>query len=197
MLKFAKANIAPPPGELGDAIELAWKVHAKGKFGEPTMCLGWHLAGDGSTRWHNGQTGGYHSMLMINRENKTAVIVLSNTATKEIDQLGGDLMKLLAGQSIQPRVFEKSIVVPDKLMERYVGKFELAPKFEFTVSIDNGKLMVGLTGQPTLQVFAKSETEWFYKVVDAKLRFILDQSGKCNELELHQNGVIQKAPRTK
>jgi len=33
------------------------------------MGLGWHVTPDG-THWHNGQTGGYHSMILIKPENQ-------------------------------------------------------------------------------------------------------------------------------
>ena len=55
-------------------------------------------------------------------------------------------------------------------------------------SAADGKLMAGATGQETYRVFARSETEWFYKVVEATLVFEVDDSGVCNQLVLHQNG---------
>ena len=88
MMRFAKAQLTPPTGKLGEAIELAWKQHTEADASGPAMGLGWMIAGDGQTRWHNGQTGGSHSALFINRELKCAVVVLCNTAvTNEVDQL--------------------------------------------------------------------------------------------------------------
>ena len=37
---------------------------AKGAM-TPGMGLGWHIARDGITRWHNGMTGGQHTWLAI------------------------------------------------------------------------------------------------------------------------------------
>ncbi|MEM9587547.1 MAG: serine hydrolase domain-containing protein, partial [Planctomycetota bacterium] len=81
MLSFARANLQTPDGEIGQALELAWKQHAPAKGNGFAMGLGWHIARDGQTRWHNGQTGGYHSMLIVNRDQSLSVTVLSNTAT--------------------------------------------------------------------------------------------------------------------
>jgi hypothetical protein len=53
--------------------------------------------------------------------------------------------------------------------------------------------MVGLTGQPTHRVYAKSETQWYYKVVDASITFQVNKKGKCTALVLHQNGMDQRA----
>lgn len=98
MIRYARAHLDPPDNQLGEAIELAWRVHqppiAPQDF---AMGLGWHLARDGITRWHNGQTGGYHAMLLIDRPRRIAVVVLSNTATMQIDPLAEQLVRLLAG----------------------------------------------------------------------------------------------------
>jgi len=56
-------------------------------------------------------------------------------------------------------------------------------------------MMVSLTGQPAARVYPRSETEWFYKIVEASITFQLDDQGKCKSLELLQNGVRQIAPR--
>jgi CubicO group peptidase (beta-lactamase class C family) len=198
MLAFVRANLDPPKGELGQAIEMAWNIHQK-PIAETdfAMGLGWHVARDCQTRWHNGQTGGYHAMVLINRPLRIGVVVLANTATGEIDRLAEDLVRMLAGAKVPPRTFEKreTVEVEPEVLERYVGKYELAPGVVFTVSAEDGKLMVGLTGQPTFQVFPRSETEWFYKVVDATLTFKVNDDGQCRALILFQNGIRQTAKR--
>jgi CubicO group peptidase (beta-lactamase class C family) len=81
------APAATPTGKLGDAIELAWKQQRDADASGPAMGLGWMIAGDGQTRWHNGQTGGSRSALFINRELNCTVVVLCNTAvTDAVDQ---------------------------------------------------------------------------------------------------------------
>jgi hypothetical protein len=49
--------------------------------------------------------------------------------------------------------------------------------------------MVQATAQQKLPVYAKSETEFYYKVVDAQIRFERDKDGKVTRLVLHQNGA--------
>ena len=108
MLNYIQAHLDPPQNDLGKAIELEWKIHQKPiRSVDFAMGLGWHVARDGNTRWHNGQTGGYHSMVLIDRRSKSGVVVLSNTATAEVDRLAEDLIRLLAGSDIKPRTFGK------------------------------------------------------------------------------------------
>ncbi len=197
MLLFAAANLAPPKGKLGEAIEMAWTIHQKPiKKGDAPLGLGWHVTPDG-TRWHNGQTGGYHSVILINRKSKSSVILMTNTATMEVDQLAADILRMISGAKVAPRKFEKAIDVAAEALQKFVGSYELAPGALFTVKAVDGKLMIGLTGQPSHQVFARSETVWFYKVVDATITFNVDKNGKCNSLVLFQNGIKQTAKRKK
>lgn len=197
MLKFAQACIKSTDSPTSKAMDLAWKEHYPGGQGDARMGLGWNFAPDGSTRWHNGQTGGYHSMLMVNRELGVAVIVMTNTGSAEVDQLAGDVIRTLAGMDVQPRKFAKEVEVDAKKMQRLVGKYQLVPTFVFDVKIEDGKLMVGITNQPTQCVYPKSETTWFYKSANATLEFDVDENGKCDSLVVVQNGLRQKAQRIK
>jgi len=57
------------------------------------------------------------------------------------------------------------------------------------------QLYVQLTNQPRAAVYPKSNTEFFYKVVDARITFETDPQGQANTLILHQGGRDQKAKR--
>ena len=55
--------------------------------------------------------------------------------------------------------------------------------------------MVGITNQPTQQVFPDSKTHWSYRGVKATLEFKLPDEGPAKSLILHQNGIKQTAKR--
>jgi D-alanyl-D-alanine-carboxypeptidase/D-alanyl-D-alanine-endopeptidase len=98
MMLFAKAQLHPPSGTVGQAIELAWKQHTEADASGPATGLGWMISDDGETRWHNGRTGGSTSALFINRRLGCAVIVLCNTSVPHgIDELAMKLMLKAAG----------------------------------------------------------------------------------------------------
>jgi hypothetical protein len=210
MMRFARAQLTPPSGPLGEAIELAWKQHTKADGSSSAMGLGWMIAGDGQTRWHNGQTGGSHSALFISRDLKCAVVVLCNTAvTNEIDQLAIQIVQKAAGQESRPQPKAKpktkpsvpsdpdseKLAIDANLRSRLVGRYQLAPNFIFTVSDRDGHLMVAITNQPTQEVFPDSPTRWSYRGVDATLQFQLPKTGPANSLILNQNGIQQTAQR--
>ena len=83
----------------------------------------------------------------------------------------------------------REIAVDPKIFDRYVGRYQLAPAFVMTITRDDAHLYAQATGQPRFEIFPESETEFFYKVVDAQITFG-DQS-----LVLHQNGMNMPAKR--
>jgi len=206
MMRFAKAQLSPPEGTLGDAIELAWKQHREADATGPAMGLGWMIAGDGQTRWHNGQTGGSSSAIFLNRELKCAVVVLCNTAVDNaLEQLAMQLIMKAAGQEVKPVPSDPAgrdsdrdpdqLAVDAKVRRRLVGRYQLTPSFIFTVRDRDGHLMVSITNQATQEVFPDSATRWSYRGVDATLEFNLPKTGPAKSLILHQNGIQQTARR--
>ncbi len=199
MLKFAQANIETPDGEIGSAIDLAFSQQRKPKgLRSNTMGFGWMINPKSETRWHNGGTGGYHSMMFVNRKDRRAVVVLCNTATPEVDTLASEIMALVSGRDVKPRKFKKTIEATPALCKRYVGKYKLNDTFMFDIAFANDEkteLTVKLTGQSAIRIYPESETTWFLKVVDAKIKFTLDEDGKCTALTLHQNGIQQTAKK--
>jgi serine-type D-Ala-D-Ala carboxypeptidase/endopeptidase len=196
LLRLLAAHLDPPQGELAEALDLAWKIHWEPKDNPSfAMGLGWHVARDGHSRWHTGQTGGYHGIVFVSRQLKTAVVVLANTATGEVDRLAEDVFRMLAGAEVEPREFVPAVEVAADVMRRYVGRYALAPEFHLTVTLEEDRLMVQATGQPAARVFPKTDTQWFYKVVNAQLTFQTDEQGRCQGLILHQSGREMPARR--
>jgi len=109
MVQFIRANLNPPDGEVGETIELAWRESLPAGKDHRAMGLGWMIAGDGSTRWHNGQTGGYHSMLLVNRELQAGLVLLCNTSTTEADRLAESMFQTIVGMDVKPREFDRSL----------------------------------------------------------------------------------------
>lgn len=196
MLNYIACMINPPSGDLGRALELAYTIHQE-PIVETDFPIGlcWHVTHDGHTRWHNGETAGFHSMVMLDREKKIGVVVLSNTATDQVDILASELMSAMAGEVVKPRVFEKPQEVDPKIAARYVGRYELTPEFILEISQDEQGLTVQATNQPAFRIYPSSETEWSLRVVDATITFKSNAKGEWNELVLFQNGIHQSAIR--
>jgi serine-type D-Ala-D-Ala carboxypeptidase/endopeptidase len=196
LLKLVAASLADNEHPVTAAIRTAWKKHC-GKPGEIGVGLGWHIARDNVTRWHNGQTGGYSSVLFVYPPKKLGVVVLSNTATDKTTAVGEKILQSIIGMKPEPVSVRKAIEVDPAVLKTYEGTYALAPLFAITITLEDGKLMAQATGQSKFQLFATSETEFFYKVVDAQISFVKGDDGKVEKLILHQNGMDLPGSKTR
>jgi tetratricopeptide (TPR) repeat protein len=87
--------------------------------------------------------------------------------------------------------------VDPKLYDAYAGDYELAPNFIMTITSQEGRLMSQITGQPKVELFPSSETEFFLKVVDAQVTFVKDAQGQVKGLVVHQGGRDHEAKKVK
>jgi CubicO group peptidase (beta-lactamase class C family) len=189
ILKFLAANM-DPDGPIADAARLARKPLAKAMTGNE-VGLGWHVARNRSLVWHNGQTGGYHSYCGFVPDKKVGVVVLSNTGTGLVDELGVKLIDQLRGRDVEPIALRETADVPSDSLDRLVGRYLLTPSLmALEVTREGEKLFCRATGQDRFRIYPASETSFFYKVVDAQIEFTLDKPGnRAITLVLHQNGL--------
>ena len=81
-----------------------------------------------------------------------------------------------------------AVTVDEKLLEKYVGQYELAPGFVLTITTENGKLFAQATNQSKLEMETVSETKFAIRRVGAEIVFGLDDKGVVTGLVLHQGG---------
>jgi len=82
-------------------------------------------------------------------------------------------------------------------LEALVGEYQYGPAVVLTVSRDDTQLSAELTGQPKFPIFPKSEAEFAWRVVPARVVFTKGPDGKITKATHHQNGVTFDAPKIK
>lgn len=93
LLKFAMANLSLVQTPLTEAMEKTHLPRAKTSSPDLEVCLGWHLLKQYGREilWHNGETGGYHSFVGLDKQRRVGVVVLANF-TARIDGIGFHLI---------------------------------------------------------------------------------------------------------
>jgi beta-lactamase regulating signal transducer with metallopeptidase domain len=81
------------------------------------------------------------------------------------------------------------IKLPAATLDRYVGVYKVDANQLLKVTRAGDKLMAQITGQPALQIFAESETAFFYKAVDAQVEFVAD-GGPATSAVIRQSGHV-------
>jgi tetratricopeptide (TPR) repeat protein len=80
-------------------------------------------------------------------------------------------------------------VIDSLLLDKYVGIFELAPGFNIEFTRDGNRFFGQATGQGQFELFAKSDTEFYLKVVEARVKFEISPDGVVT-MTLYQNGQV-------
>ena len=190
MLKFLAANMGLTQTPLAPAMKAMLEVRRPTGIPNLEIALAWHIATkDGEQMiWHNGGTGGYHSFMAFDPKTRAGVVVLSNSgnSTDDIGQHILDLRYPLAKLSVSREHHE--VKVDPRVLDVYVGHYELAPGVVVEITHKEDGLYEQLTGQEPFPIFPESETEFFLKVVDAQITFEKSGDGKVTGMTIHQAG---------
>jgi CubicO group peptidase (beta-lactamase class C family) len=92
---------------------------------------------------------------------------------------------------------ENGIKVDEKILETYVGEYEIPSVFTFAVTKELDRLFIQGSGQDRIEIFADTENKFFLKVNDAQLEFVKDDSGKVTKAILNQGGRQADAKKIK
>lgn len=148
--------------------------------------LGWFITTTGQSElvWHNGMTGGYSSFAGFDRMSGNGVVVLTNMAAQRgVNDIGMHILNPAIPLNEQPKL-RTTVEIDTAIYADYAGEYVLAPGAVLTVTTEGDRLFAQLTGQQALEIFPESETQFFYKAVDAQITF----DTESGSLTLHQNG---------
>jgi len=104
--------------------------------------------------------------------------------TYDGNELNALRVKDIAEAKVDPAVYD-----------RLVGKYDYGNGAVLTVTREGNHVFAQLTGQRKFEIFPESETEYFWKVVDAQVTFVKDAAGKVTKAIHHQGGQTIDAPK--
>jgi CubicO group peptidase (beta-lactamase class C family) len=189
---YLKAQIGLKKTKLDSAVSLTHQIRYRINKNR-SVGLAWITSTvHDSIIWHNGETGGFRSFVGFNKEKGTGVVVLSS-GRDVIDDIGMHLLD----HHFDLRPVKKSISVNPEVLKEYVGVYQFSPAFSITITQKGKQLKAQATGQQKFKIYPETKTKFFYKVVKAQLKFVSDENGKFDILELYQNGRVQKGKRIK
>jgi CubicO group peptidase (beta-lactamase class C family) len=199
MLKFAAA-VLDPNSPIAPALRTVLSVRVPGSGPGSEQALGWVITHPGPGRdvlLHDGSTGGFRTLLGIEPAKGRAVVVLINSA---VEPSAADLgLGVLLGAPVPPTppvpaapVAQIEVTLPLAELERVVGRYLFTGGFVIAVTLDGGILRAQNESTPRAQVNAISAEKplvFFWKGLDAEIRFTTDGSGKVTGAELSQGNA--------
>ena len=195
MLTFLAAQLGFVKTPLAPAMEYTLATRRpKGSSGDP---LGWDVFTQHGRKivWHNGGTFGYDSFVGFVPKSRVGVVVLSNTRSLAgVDDIGFHLLDTRDPLAAPPKTRHEMQVDP-KVLDRYVGRYQLKPEVILTITHEGDGLFVQATNDIKIRLYPESEQDFFAKVVDAQISFALDGLSRAAQLTLHQFGQDKVARR--
>jgi CubicO group peptidase (beta-lactamase class C family) len=190
---FLEANLGLRESKLAPYLEAMHTVRFPTNDPERGIGLAWFVLERPHTSisYHTGGSAGYRSFIGLDLGQCKGVVVLSN-----LDYAPDDIGFHILDSSLPlAKIGRKKIAVDAKLFDAYVGEYQLSPASVVTISKIEDTLVIQMTGTRQAPLAAESETEYFLEVVDLQVRFIRDQDGRVDILELTLNGRVQTAHR--
>jgi CubicO group peptidase (beta-lactamase class C family) len=202
MLTFAKAAL-DPKSPIAPAMRTALSARAPGINARVEQALGWlvmHPEPGRDILLHDGGTGGFRAMLALEPAKGRAAVVLASSAA---EPAANDLaLHLLIGTPVEPTppvppappppVKRTGISLPAADLDKFVGRYEFGARFVIAVTREGGTLHVlreGIAGASPLPIFPEAPLAFFWKAVDARIRFTAGASGAVTGAELTQGGL--------
>ena len=122
-------------------------------------------------------------------KNGEGAVVMTNSANGGL--IASEILHSIAAvygwPDFQP-IVRTVVSVDPKILAQYAGIYALAPTFNMTITLVNGRLISQTTGQGKVPLFAESETMFFPKDINAEIEFPKDEKGPASQMILHQNG---------
>jgi CubicO group peptidase (beta-lactamase class C family) len=189
LLTLLAAHMGLTPTPHAPAMAAMRVRRADGPAPRVRIGIVWNLidAGSGSTIvFHDGGTGGFRTSMAFDLARKRGVVVLTNAAVEPSSE---DIaLHVLSGA---PLAVEKP--VPPAPRTRVA--IAMAPQLTIAITRDGDHLLAKLTGQAAYPIFPEAPREFFWRVVDAQLSFVVDAANQVTGVILHQNGKDLRGTR--
>jgi CubicO group peptidase (beta-lactamase class C family) len=189
MLTFVRA-LLDSTSPVATAQKTALSVRRPGENPRVEQALGWLVRRlpDRELLMHNGQSYGFSSVLILEPAKGRAVVVLVNSAA---DPGPEDLaFNIVAGQAVAatpavppappPFVPRTAIALPVSELDKVAGRYDFGPGFVLAITRNGDYLYAqreGVAGALRLQILPEAPLVFFWKALDAQIRFTTDAGG--------------------
>jgi CubicO group peptidase (beta-lactamase class C family) len=79
----------------------------------------------------------------------------------------------------------EAIDIDESILQRYTGNYDMGNGLTMVISVQDGRIFAQVEGQTRIEIFPASETELFYKAIDADIVFLWNGK-RCTGFEFDQ-----------
>lgn len=145
---------------------------------------------------HGGAIPGFSAKLAYYPKSDVVAVALSNVNGPGAQSIVQKLGSLANGDAVVLPPERKWISVPTKVLQKYVGSYEMEPGVFMNVTLENGQLLCQRTGDGKFPIAAESETRFFPVPFEAQFEFRKDAKGRVTGMVLRHGSEETFAKRT-
>ena len=190
---------------LSDAtLKAAFTQSVLNNGGKVDYGFGWFLSINRGLKFiqHSGVSSGFYSYLERQPENKITICVLCNSLPTP-----KGINPILNGQAISEFILSDKMekqnmgvidtTVSENILRKYVGRYNYGHGMAMLVTLKDKQLFGQITGQAPNPLTPVSANEFYFKTMNAKIKFVSDSSSTVDRLIQYQDGVSFEASRLK
>jgi CubicO group peptidase (beta-lactamase class C family) len=168
--------------------------------------LGWMLPEYRGIKFiaHGGGLDGFLTFLSRQPEEKLTIIVLTNCTPPFLNfnptAISSELAEYVLWQKMTPQAeYTTDTSLTSSQLEKYTGRYDYGQGAILTVTREGNQLFAQMSGQQSFEIFYMGNDEFFWKIVEAHIKFITNEQGEVTGAIHFQGGqqlnVTKLAPQ--
>lgn len=152
--------------------------------------LGFFLQKQGNAFYfgHGGADEGFRAQLLVHKEKGYGAVVMVNSDNGQIiNEIIASIANEYKWEDFVPQPVE-TVAVDPKILDDYVGRFQVNPDRVLTITRDGGKLYAQPTQSPKVELFPTSETTVIRVDENVKYTFLRSEDGKVESVKIRFDG---------
>jgi hypothetical protein len=141
---------------------------------------------------HSGGLPGFMSDFTYYPNKDVTIILLNNEGYygEGLAGINAGISAILFHKPYELIRIHDAINLPDAVLKKYVGEYAFDKKHHAFITLENNNLQMEAPagGLPKSPLFAQDETNFFLKIIDARIEFIKDADGNITGLISHYLG---------
>lgn len=148
---------------------------------------------------HGGGIPGFSAYLCYYPGEDISVILLNNEGwfNEGLANINSTLSAIVFHQPYELFRNRSFVKLAPEVLQQYRGRYDFDKKHHVYITLENDTLQMEAPqgGLPKSPLFAQDETNFYLKIIDARIEFVKDSSGNIVELISHYNGKNEVCKR--
>lgn len=144
-----------------------------------------------------GHSGGLHGfisqMIRVPKENLT-IVLLTNVTPSQVEINPGKIAEFYLWEKMEAQPAFSIKNVKEENLNQYAGRYQIDNSV-MTITVEGDALFAQVSGQGKHPIYPSAPGQYFWKVVEATVRFIKNEKGEVASAEFQQGSFKITAPK--